>query len=371
MVLFAAFASVVVLCARFSPHSHLHGRPIRTPYRLASTFSGRIPTSGTAQDTNLTPVAPLHVDKGPPAGPTPEGMTWIPPGRFAMGSAQGQEDARPVHTVELSGFWMDTTPVTNAEFARFVAATHYITVAERTPSATELPNVPTDKRIAGALVFHSPSTAVPLNDVSRWWQYVPGACWSHPEGPGSDLQGRADHPVVQVCYDDAVAYARWAGKRLPTEAEWEYAARGGLSQMPYVWGKEQRPGGKYMANTWQGHFPNVNSKADGYARTSPVRAFPANGFGLYDMAGNVWEWCSDWYRPDYYANSPRIDPQGPSDSFDPDEPDQPKRVQRGGSFLCSDQYCSGYRPDRRGRGAVDTGADNIGFRCVMSPQNSK
>ena len=196
---------------------------------------------------------------------------------------------------------------------------------------------------------------------------MPGANWRHPEGPRSTLKGRENHPVVQVCYDDALAYAKWAGRRLPTEAEWEYAARGGLSQMPYVWGKTFLKDGKHMANTFQGHFPNTNTREDGYERTSPVRTFPANGFGLYDMSGNVWEWCSDWYRPDYYATSPRKNPQGPTSSFDPSEPGLPKRVQRGGSFLCTDQYCSRYMPGGRGKGATDTGASHVGFRCVLSP----
>lgn len=276
------------------------------------------------------------------------------------------DDARPIHEVEVSGFWMDRTPVTNAEFARFVKATGYVTVAERKPDPKDFPGVPADKLMPGSLVFHSPPRAVPLDDVSQWWDWVPGACWRHPEGPKSKLAGRWNHPVVQVCWEDAAAYARWARKRLPTEAEWEYAARGGLKQQPYVWGREFAPRGKQMANTWQGHFPDRNSAKDGYARTSPVRAFPPNRFGLYDMAGNVWEWCADWYRPDYYAHSPRTNPRGPADSFDPGEPGMPKRVQRGGSFLCSDQYCSRYMPGGRGKGAPDTGASHVGFRCVVS-----
>lgn len=281
------------------------------------------------------------------------------------------EDARPLHAVELDGFWMDSAPVTNAQFARFVAATRYVTVAERKLDPRDFPGVPPDKLVPGALVFHSPPGPVPLDDVSQWWAYVPGANWRHPEGPGSDISRRANHPVVQVCYEDAVAYARWIGKRLPTEAEWEYAARGGLTQLPYVWGKEFKPGGKFMANTWQGHFPDSGKSEDGYDRTSPVHAFPPNRFGLYDMAGNVWEWCSDWYRPDYYAVSPGKNPQGPPDSFDPAEPGIPKRVQRGGSFLCTDQYCSRYMPGGRGKGAIDTGASHVGFRCVLSPPERK
>ncbi len=275
-------------------------------------------------------------------------------------------DARPIHAVTLDSFYMDRAPVTNAQFARFVRAAGYVTVAERKPDARNFPGVPADKLVPGSVVFLPPKRAVPLDDVSQWWRYVPGASWKHPEGPNSSLHGREQHPVVQVCWEDAVAYARWAGKRLPTEAEWEYAARGGLARQPYVWGKVFRPGGKYMANTFQGHFPNQNQKSDGWERTSPVTRFPANGFGLYDMAGNVWQWCQDWYRPDYFAHSPVRNPSGPADSADPMEPGVPKRVQKGGSFLCSEQYCCRYMPGGRGKGAVDTGASNVGFRCAVS-----
>ena len=207
---------------------------------------------------------------------------------------------------------------------------------------------------------------VELTDYTQWWQWTPGACWQHPEGPKSDLKGRENHPVVQVCWFDAAEYAKWAGKRLPTEAEWEFAARGGLSQQPYVWGREFKPNSKQMANTWQGSFPDRNTAADGYKTTSPVGTFPPNGFGLFDMSGNVWQWCSDWYRPDYYSQSPPNNPLGPPDSHDPDEPGLPKRIQRGGSFLCSDQYCSRYMPGGRGKGAADTGTCHTGFRCVVS-----
>jgi formylglycine-generating enzyme required for sulfatase activity len=294
-------------------------------------------------------------------------MVWIPPGQFLMGSEFGPfTDARPIHTVELDGFWIDKTPVTNEEFAKFVRATSYVTVAERSPSAKDYPQVPPDELAPGSVVFSPPEGPVPPDNHYLWWKYVKGACWKHPEGPGSDLNERAKHPVVHVCWEDANAYAKWIGKRLPTEAEWEYAARGGLTQMPYVWGKEFRPGGKFMANTWQGRFPFHNTKEDGWVRTSPVGSYPANGFGLYDMAGNVWQWCADWYRPDYYGYSPRRNPRGPDDSHDPNEPNIPKRVQRGGSFLCSDQYCSRYMPGGRGKGAVDTGSSHVGFRCVRS-----
>lgn len=299
----------------------------------------------------------------------PEGMVWIPAGRFSMGSDYEMfQDARPIHTVELDGFWMDKTPVTNAQYAEFVKATGYVTVAERKPNPKEYPGVPADKLVPGAVVFSPPKEAVSLDNVGQWWNWVPGASWRHPEGPQSDLKGRENHPVVCVSWDDAAAYCKWAGKRLPTEAEFEYAARGGLTQKAYVWGDEFRPNGKIMANTFQGHFPNKNQQQDGFARTSPVGSFAANGFGLQDMAGNVWEWCSDWYRPDYYAQSPARNPQGPADSYDPQEPGIQKRIQRGGSFLCTDQYCSRYMPGGRGKGATDTGTSHVGFRCVLSPK---
>ena len=208
-----------------------------------------------------------------------------------------------------------------------------------------------------------------LDEPYSWWRYVPGADWRHPEGPGSDIAGREDHPVVHVCWDDAVAFARWAGKRLPTEAEWEYAARGGLEGKRYVWGDEFRPEGRWRVNNWQGQFPIGNTSEDGFPRTAPVGSFPPNGFGLVDMAGNVWEWCADWYRPGY-PSGPRQDPRGPDSSYDPNEPGIPKRVQRGGSFLCGDLYCTRYLPGARGKGATDSGASHVGFRCVLSPRQT-
>jgi formylglycine-generating enzyme required for sulfatase activity len=294
-----------------------------------------------------------------------ENMVWIPGGSFEMGDADFP-DAQPIHAVELDGFWMDRTEVTNAQFARFIGATGYVTVAERKPDPREFPDAPPDKLVPGSIVFKPPDKDVPLDQPYEWWAYVPGANWRHPEGPGSDLTGRENHPVVHVCWHDAVAYARWAGKRLPAEAEWEYAARGGLKQKRYTWGDELRPGGKWMANIWQGKFPRENTKEDGYERTAPVGSFPSNGFGLYDMAGNVWEWCADWYRPDYYGVSPARNPEGPGSSFDPQEPTLPKRVQRGGSYMCSDLYCVRYRPGARGKGEPGSAAGHIGFRCVRS-----
>jgi formylglycine-generating enzyme required for sulfatase activity len=298
----------------------------------------------------------------------PDGMVWIPGGEFWMGGNDPKfTDALPRHLVELAGFWMDATEVTNAQFAEFVTATGYRTQAEETPNAQDYPGATPEQLVAGSPVFTPPNEDVPLTQELRWWKYVPGANWRHPEGPGSALVGRDQHPVVHISWTDAVAYAKWAGKRLPTEAEWELAARGGLDRQRFVWGDELTPGGKWHANIWQGKFPRENTQDDGYARLAPVKQFPANGYGLYDMSGNVWEWCSDWYRPDYYADSPRRNPTGPTSSYDPLEPHTPKRVQRGGSFLCSDLYCIRYLPGPRGKGAVDSGANHVGFRCVRSP----
>jgi len=332
----------------------------------------RLPDPHAAKAPDAGPVEATVVAKAPALGDAPQGMVWIPGGRFSMGSDyEPFTDSRPIHPVELDGFWMDKTPVTNAEYAKFVKATGYVTVAERKPNAADYPTVPPDKLVPGAVVFSPPAAPVGLNEYRQWWEWVPGADWRHPEGPKSSIVGRENHPVVHVCWDDAEAYCRWAGKRLPTEAEWEFAARGGLTQKPFVWGDELRPGGKIMANTFQGRFPVEDRKEDGFARTSPVGKYPANAFGLYDMAGNVWQWCSDWFRPDYYAQSPLKNPKGPADSDDPEEPGIPKRVHRGGSFLCTDQYCSRYMPGGRGKGAVDTGTSHVGFRCVLSPGEAR
>lgn len=292
-------------------------------------------------------------------------MVLIPAGKFKMGSDYDMfTDAKPIHEVELDAFYMDEHPVTNAEFEKFVKETGYVTTAEEKPKKEDFPGVPEEKLVAGSVTFTPPNHEVPLTDVTQWWSYVGGACWKHPEGPKSTIKGRENHPVVHISWYDAAAYAKWAGKRLPTEAEFEYAQRGGLEQKDYVWGDEMNPNGKIMANIFQGTFPNDNKKEDGYDRTSPVDKFPPNGYGLYDMSGNVWQWCSDWYRPDYYSESPSKNPQGPSSSNDPDEPGVYKRVQKGGSFLCCDTYCSRYRPGGRGKGAMDSGASHVGFRCV-------
>jgi formylglycine-generating enzyme required for sulfatase activity len=325
-------------------------------------------------------------------------MAWIPGGTFWMGGPPVSEDARhqkqshpdapmcdglltgfpdaqPTHLVEVTGFWMDTTEVTNAEFAAFVKATGYVTVAERVPTAEQYPGARPEMLVAGSVVFTPPRNPVPLDNAMQWWSYVKGASWKHPEGPASNLAGRDRLPVVQVSWDDAVAYAKWAGKRLPTEAEWEFAARGGLDRKLYVWGDEMRPNGKWMANTWQGQFPVRDTGEDGHRGLAPVASYPANGFGLYDVAGNAWEWCDDWYRDDYYATlaalpAPVRDPHGPPSGYDPAEPGAPKRVQRGGSMLCTDQYCARYLVGTRGKGAPDTGNSHVGFRCVRDARSS-
>ena len=307
--------------------------------------------------------------KPPPPDSSTEGMVWIPGGAFWMGSEEGQSDEKPVHRVAVEGFWMDKTEVTNEQFGRFVKETGYTTTAERNPDPRDFPGVPPENLVAGAIVFAPPPGDVPLDNHYAWWRYQAGASWRQPEGPGSTLEGREKHPVVQVSWDDAVTYARWAGKRLPTEAEWEFAARGGLNRQPYVWGKEQVPEGKWQTNIWQGKFPSQNALSDGFRGTAPVASFRPNGYGLYDMSGNVWEWCRDWYRPDYYAQLARgggvaRNPQGPDTPFDPAEPTEKKRVHRGGSFLCTDQYCTRYMAGTRGKGEVTTGSNHLGFRCV-------
>ena len=292
-------------------------------------------------------------------------MVYIPAGTFSMGSNDPAfPDAQPVHQVSVNGFWMDEHEVTNAEYEEFVQAARYVTVAERKLDPKDFPNVPAEDLVPGSGVFAPPDHQVSLDNPLQWWKYMPGASWKHPLGRDSQITGKENDPVVQVCYEDALAYAKWARKRLPTEAEWEYAAQGKHPGLKYYWGNELKPGGKWKANIYQGNFPDKNTGEDGFMGIAPVKSFPPNAYGLYDMDGNVWEWCNDLYRPDYYKNSLASNPQGPADSYDPDEPNAVKRVQRGGSFLCSYQYCIRYRPGSRGKGEVNSGSNNLGFRCV-------
>jgi formylglycine-generating enzyme required for sulfatase activity len=348
-------------------------RPSDSSASNAAAFARLSPTPAAFRPT---------VENDPKApGPAPDGMVWIPGGEFSMGSTAEADsicglpgvtrDALPVHRVYVDGFWMDATEVTNEQFERFTRATGYVTVAERTPTREEFPTAPPENLVAGSTVFTPTPGPVPLSDYFQWWRYEPGANWRHPEGPDTDLNGREKYPVVQMAYDDAVAYAKWAGKRLPTEAEFEFAARGGKTGWIYPWGNELHPAGKYMANTYQGRFPVKDDGSDGFAGLAPVAQFPPNAYGLYDLSGNVWEWCSDWYRPDYYAQLESAggtarNPTGPDTAFDPAEPSEKKRVHRGGSFLCTDQYCTRYMVGTRGKGEGSTGSNHLGFRCVKT-----
>ncbi|WP_281415988.1 formylglycine-generating enzyme family protein [Azospirillum rugosum] len=301
-------------------------------------------------------------------------MVWIAGGTFRMGSERHYPEEAPVHRVSMDGFWIDRTPVTNRQFRRFVEATGHITVAERPPDPRDYPGALPHMLKAGSLVFSPPPHPVPLDDLRRWWTFTFGASWRRPYGRDSSIRGLEDHPVVHVAYADADAYAAWAGKSLPTEAEWEYAARGGLDGAEFAWGDELTPGGRHMANTWQGAFPHRNTREDGYERTSPVMAYPPNGYGLYDMIGNVWEWTSDWYEPGHPAAAakPCCIPQNPRGgreeaSHDPGQPAIriPRKVVKGGSHLCAPSYCRRYRPAARQPEPIDTSMSHVGFRCVV------
>src|SRR5436189_1647075 len=338
----------------WATYSHL-----RRPVAPATAAPATAQLAGNAFASSLINVAK-------PQAPAPAGMVWIPGGEFSMGSTAETEsmcgqpgvtrDALPLHRVYVDGFWMDATEVTNEEFEKFTKATGYTTIAERTPTKEEFPTAPPENLVAGSTVFTPTPGPVPLGNFYQWWRYEKGANWRHPEGPSSDLKGREKYPVLHIAYDDAVAYAKWAGKRLPTEAEWEFAARGGEAGQIYSWGNELKRNGKWMANIYQGRFPVEDTGEDSFKGIAPVAQFPTNGYGLYDMAGNVWEWCSDWYRPDYYktlADKGGVanNPQGPDSAFDPAEPNEKKRVNRGGSFLCNKHYCSCYIVATRCKGA--------------------
>jgi sulfatase modifying factor 1 len=298
---------------------------------------------------------------------TRKNMVWVPGGEFRMGSDDFYPEEAPAHRVAVDGFWMDDHPVTVAEFRRFVKATGHVTGAERAPVAADYPDADPDLLVPGSLVFRPTPGPVPLDDFRNWWAWTPGADWAHPEGPGSNAGGRERHPVTHVAYADVLAYAAWAGKELPTEAQWEYAARGGLDGAVYPWGDEFAPKGKMMANTWQGEFPWQNLRLDGFERTSPVRAFPPNGYGLYDVAGNVWEWTSDHFTPRHAADpekaccvprNPRVEAQVTAEPI-------PRRMIKGGSHLCAPNYCLRYRPAARQSEAEDTSTSHLGFRCIV------
>ncbi|HVW96427.1 MAG TPA: formylglycine-generating enzyme family protein [Mucilaginibacter sp.] len=328
----------------------------------------RFPTTGKAA------TAPGPSSKTPPH----KDMVWLKGGVFEMGAAdnKGRADEYPRHKVKLKSFWIDIHEVTNAQFRAFVQATGYVTTAEKAPDWQELkkqlppgtPKPPDSMLVAASLVFVPTLKAVPLDDASQWWRWTKGADWRHPEGPGSNIEGKDNYPVVQISWFDANAYAKWAGKRLPTEAEWEFAARGGLSGQPFSWGTEEAEKGRPKANTWQGTFPHQNTDWDGFNTLAPVKSFAPNGYGLFDMAGNVWEWCADVYQPDYYQSLQGVlsaNPTGPMVT-DQQEAALARRVVRGGSFLCNPSYCSGYRVSARMDSSPDTGLENTGFRCVSS-----
>ena len=313
--------------------------------------------------------------------PRPKSMLWVPGGTFSMGSADFYPEERPVRTVAVDGFWLDEHPVTVAEFRRFVRETGYVTVAERPPDPEQYPDADRALLVPGSLVFYPTHGPVDLRDVSRWWRYTPGASWRHPRGPGSTLHGLDRHPVTHVAAADADAYAAWAGKELPTEAEWEFAARGGLEGAVFAWGDEMTPGGRAMANTWQGEFPWQDLKPPHKRGTSPVASFPPNGYGLFDMTGNVWEWTSDYFPVPSRQGPSRQGPSAPhgccapadpraacaEDAVAPDEPGGhlPRRVIKGGSHLCAPNYCLRYRPAARQGEAIDTSTAHLGFRCVL------
>ncbi|HEU4712355.1 MAG TPA: formylglycine-generating enzyme family protein [Pyrinomonadaceae bacterium] len=304
--------------------------------------------------------------------PPAKDMVWIPGGTFMMGSNDYYPEEAPAHEVTVDGFWMDQYTVTNAQFSRFVEDTNYVTSAERCPNPADYPGAKPEMLVPASVVFRRPGHKVNLNDHFQWWTYVAGASWRHPLGPDSNLRGLAKHPVVHVAFEDVCAYATWAGKTLPTEAEWEFAARGGLDGAVYVWGDEFEPDGQVLANTWQGDFPNENLLTDGYEWTAPVGSFPPNGYGLYEMAGNVWEWTTDWYQQHNEIKQSccgNINPRGglPEKSYDPRTPNVkiPRRVMKGGSYLCAPNYCQRYRPAARMAQAVDTSTCHLGFRCII------
>ena len=313
----------------------------------------------------------------PPGEPPDADMVWIPGGTFLMGSDRHYPEEAPAHSVTVAGLWMDRFAVTNERFKRFVKETGHVTLAQRAPDAEDYPDAKPELLVAASSVFVQPNHRVDLRNPYEWWTWFPGADWRHPTGPASTIRGMSKHPVVHVAYEDVEAYASWAGKELPTEAEWEFAARGGLEGAEYTWGDGFTPGGTYMANTWQGEFPLVNELRDGFERTAPVGSFPANGYGLHDMAGNVWEWTTDWYQ-DHGAIEDACctieNPRGAEleQSIDPSTPTTriPRKVMKGGSHLCAPNYCHRYRPAARMAQGIDTSTSHLGFRCIVRPRPS-
>ncbi|MFF0344686.1 formylglycine-generating enzyme family protein [Kribbella sp. NPDC004875] len=298
--------------------------------------------------------------------PTTQAWVAVPGGTFTLGSEQHYPEERPVRRVDVAPFWIAAYAVTNRQYADFVADTRYVTVAERPLNPADFPGAPKENLKPGSLVFTRTPGPVDLRHLSQWWTWTPGACWRHPEGPGSGIADRSDHPVVHIAYDDALAYCDWAGAELPTEAQWEAAARGGLDGATYVWGNVPERPGQRLANFWHGDFPWRSDP--GYGHTARVGSFPANGYGLFDMAGNVWEWTRDWYESEPQNGPSCCSPDGPMGSPDAAQPQFriPRRVLKGGSFLCADSYCRRYRPAARRPQMVDTGMSHIGFRCVRT-----
>lgn len=385
MLLLAAASALCGLALAWTLHRH-DAQPSGAAPTVSSAESigknaGQSPSS--AAPTQSPPTVPMDTSRWP-HGPRPHGMVWIPGGEFTMGGVgpEANPDEFPTHRVGVDGFWMDETEVTVGQFKEFVEATGYKTIAERKPDWEELkkqlpPETPQPDEsllVPGSMVFSPTQGPVPLDDWQRWWSWMPGADWRHPLGPRSSVTNDDkydDHPVVHVAWDDAVAYCRWAGKRLPTEAEWEFACRGGVEGERFIWGDDPPSDTNIRANLWQGAFPYEKTPADGFILTAPVKSFPPNRYGLYDIIGNVWEWCDDWYRADTYATRAAqggvaVNPPGPDSPLDPEAPFTPKRVNRGGSFLCNEQYCARYRPSARMRTSPDTGQNHLGFRCVMT-----
>jgi formylglycine-generating enzyme required for sulfatase activity len=325
----------------------------------------------TWQGKQMTDVLEAAMHAGPEGAAPPDGMAWIPEGSFMMGSDRHYPEEAPAHRVRVDGFWIDRCPVTNRQFERYVRATGHVTLAERPPDPADYPGMLPEFLVAASTVFQSPASPVDMRNPYNWWAYTPGADWRHPRGPESSIEALMDHPVVHIAWEDAQAYALWAGKALPTEAEWEFACRGGLDGAEFAWGDEFMPGGRHMANVWQGPFPYRNTLDDGYEFTSPVGAFPPSGYGLHDMSGNVWEWTCDWYGAHAVprhacctVDNPRG--RGLEESYDLRDPVKiPRKVTKGGSHLCAPNYCQRYRPAARMAQPVDTSTSHLGFRCIL------